>query len=348
MLRIIREPSNLNLIKSPALLISSRRQESSMISTQTTSGMLMKRVSCLRFHKAAPRRPTFPKSHSNIKPVDSSRSAKTGSLRLSVAIRVAGYLLLMSFFKGNAVGSSWKKMIPDKKAHVRCEEKGFSNEKHQLKWLSRTFIPQTALSQKTLSQRGTSSNRATRLLLLDGHSSPISFELFLTCWENHIIPLCIPPSTSHLLHPLDVGTLSKFTNIYTDELRNALQTGNLRISKDAFVPLWWVSRQDVMDPANIFTGWRNSGIWPVSKGIVYKRAGFDLPEARPFPNVTQLDAPITAEVFSTLLRQMDSSPPETAAQLREFLISCFDQQRRTGELFQEALSDLQQRAPELQ
>ncbi|XRM46523.1 hypothetical protein ABZX51_009555 [Aspergillus tubingensis] len=126
------------------------------------------------------------------------------------------------------------------------------------------------------------------------------------------------------------------------------RTGNLRISKDAFVPLWWVSRQDVMDPANIFTGWRNSGIWPVSKGIVYKRAGFDLPEARPFPNVTQLDAPITAEVFSTLLRQMDSSPPETAAQLREFLISCFDQQRRTGELFQEALSDLQQRAPELQ
>ncbi|GFN21530.1 hepatocellular carcinoma down-regulated mitochondrial carrier protein [Aspergillus tubingensis] len=202
--------------------------------------------------------------------------------------------------------------------------------------------------RKTLSQRGTSSNRATRLLLLDGHSSPISFELFLTCWENHIIPLCIPPRTSHLLHPLDVGTLSKFTNIYTDELRNALQTGNLRISKDAFVPLWWVSRQDVMDPANIFTGWRNSGIWPVSKGIVYKRAGFDLPEARPFPNVTQLDAPITAEVFSTLLRQMDSSPPETAAQLREFLISCFDQQRRTGELFQEALSDLQQRAPELQ
>lgn len=251
-------------------------------------------------------------------------------------------------FKGNAVESSWKRMIPDKKAHVRCEEKGFSNEKHQLKWLTRTFIPQTAVSQKTLSQRGTSSNRATRLLLLDGHSSPISFELFLTCWENHIIPLCIPPSTSHLLHPLDVGTLSKFTNSYTDELRDALLTGNFRISKDAFVPLWWVSRQDAMDPANIFTGWRNSGLWPVSKGIVYKRAGFDLPEARHVPDRTQLDAPFTAEVFSTLLRQMDSSPPETATQLREFLISCFDQQRRTGELFQEVLSDLQQRASELQ
>ncbi|BCR98485.1 uncharacterized protein AKAW2_40168S [Aspergillus luchuensis] len=82
-------------------------------------------------------------------------------------------------FKGNAVESSRKKMIRDKKAQVGCEEKGFSNERHQLKWLTRTFIPQTAVSQNTLSQRGTSSNRAIRLLLLDGHSSPVSFELFL-------------------------------------------------------------------------------------------------------------------------------------------------------------------------
>lgn len=139
-------------------------------------------------------------------------------------------------FQGDAVSFYWNLMIPDKKALVGYDEKGLIDGHHQLMWLNRAFVPQTAMSRKTLSNRGTSSDRVARLLLLDGHSSPVSFEFFLTCRENQIIPLCIPPSTSHLLHPLDVGVRSKFNEIYTDELRLTLQAGQFRISRGEFVP----------------------------------------------------------------------------------------------------------------
>lgn len=86
-------------------------------------------------------------------------------------------------------------------------------------------------------------------------------------------------------------------------------------------------------------GWRNSGMWPVSKGVVYKRAGFDLPEARAALDLTQLKVPNTEEEFHSLLHQMISSPPETATQLREFLIGCYDQKCRAADLLQERLSN---------
>ncbi|RDH32449.1 hypothetical protein BDQ94DRAFT_145285 [Aspergillus welwitschiae] len=86
-------------------------------------------------------------------------------------------------------------------------------------------------------------------------------------------------------------------------------------------------------------GWRKSGTWPVSKGVVYKRAGFDLPEARDVLDPTELKAPTNKEEFYTLLDQMLSSPPETSTQLREFLMDCFYQKSRSIDLLQENLSN---------
>ncbi|GJP93001.1 unnamed protein product [Aspergillus niger] len=86
-------------------------------------------------------------------------------------------------------------------------------------------------------------------------------------------------------------------------------------------------------------GWRKSGTWPVSKGVVYKRAGFDLPEARDVLGSTELKAPTTKEEFYTLLDPMLSSPPETSTQLREFLMDCFYQKSRSTDLLQENLSN---------
>ncbi|OJJ69716.1 hypothetical protein ASPBRDRAFT_182907 [Aspergillus brasiliensis CBS 101740] len=241
-------------------------------------------------------------------------------------------------FKGNAVSHLWSLMIPHKKALVGHQERGLIDEHHEVKWLKRTFIPQTDVSQKVLSDRNTSSSRFTRLLLLDGQTCPVPFEFVLTCWENHIIPLSTPPSTSHLLHPLDVGVLAPFTEIYSDEVRRSLQPGHFGISKDEFVPLWWLSRQEALSPKNIITGWRQSGIWPINKEIVYRRAGFDLLEARDGVDLTELKAPATEQEFDTLLQQIISSPPETSNQLRKFLTDCFYQDRRSIDVLQENLS----------
>ncbi|KAF2179253.1 CENP-B protein, partial [Zopfia rhizophila CBS 207.26] len=46
---------------------------------------------------------------------------------------------------------------------------------------------------------------AYRLLILDGHESHNSLEFTEYCKENKIVTLCIPPHSSHILQPLDVG-----------------------------------------------------------------------------------------------------------------------------------------------
>ncbi|KAI2820994.1 hypothetical protein CBS115989_3338 [Aspergillus niger] len=122
-------------------------------------------------------------------------------------------------------------------------------------------------------------------------------------------------------------------------MRNNLHPHQLRISREVFFLLWWRSREEAMYPENVIMGWRNSGTWPVSKGVVYKRAGFDLPEARDVLDPTELKAPTNKEEFYTLLDQMLSSPPETSTQLREFLMDCFYQRSRSVELLQENLSN---------
>jgi hypothetical protein len=43
------------------------------------------------------------------------------------------------------------------------------------------------------------------LLILDGHESHHSTEFELYYQQNNIITLCIPPHSSYLLQPLDVG-----------------------------------------------------------------------------------------------------------------------------------------------
>jgi hypothetical protein len=46
---------------------------------------------------------------------------------------------------------------------------------------------------------------ARRLLVLDGHESHHSLEFQELCKENNIYTLCMPPHSSRLLQPLDVG-----------------------------------------------------------------------------------------------------------------------------------------------
>jgi hypothetical protein len=47
-----------------------------------------------------------------------------------------------------------------------------------------------------------------RLLILDGHRSHLTTQFTKFCDKNHIIPLYMPPYSSYLLQPLDIGCFS--------------------------------------------------------------------------------------------------------------------------------------------
>ena len=91
---------------------------------------------------------------------------------------------------------------------ISVSHNGWTNEELGYEWLMDVFIPKTACDR-------------IRLLLLDGHSSHISPDFIRACIHNNIIALCLPPHTTHLVQPLDVGVFSPYAGAYKREVDEA-------------------------------------------------------------------------------------------------------------------------------
>jgi hypothetical protein len=77
---------------------------------------------------------------------------------------------------------------------------------------------------------------AHRLLILDGHESHHSLEFQELCKENDIYTLCMPPHSSHLLQPLDVGCFSLLKRAYSREIEALIRHHINHITKLEFLP----------------------------------------------------------------------------------------------------------------
>jgi hypothetical protein len=62
-----------------------------------------------------------------------------------------------------------------------------------------------------------------RLLILDGNESHHSTEFELHCKQNNIIILCMPPHSSHLLQPLDVGCFGPLKQAYGRQVEDLMR-----------------------------------------------------------------------------------------------------------------------------
>ena len=61
-----------------------------------------------------------------------------------------------------------------------------------------------------------------RLLVLDGHESHHSDEFEEYCREHNIVTLCMPPHSSHLLQPLDVGCFGPLKKAYGRQIEDLM------------------------------------------------------------------------------------------------------------------------------
>jgi hypothetical protein len=67
------------------------------------------------------------------------------------------------------------------------------------------------------------SNSRYRFLILDGHESHHSVDFETHCKENKIVTLCMPPHSSHLLQPLDVGCFGLLKKAYGLEIEQLIR-----------------------------------------------------------------------------------------------------------------------------
>jgi len=116
--------------------------------------------------------------------------------------RIPPFLVL----KGKEYNQNWFLQGLPSTWMIAVSENGWTNNQIGLQW-AQHFEKHTR--SKTIGSK--------RLLILDNHKSRISLEFRSFCEENNIILLWMPPHSSHLLQPLDVGCFSPLKTAFSKQ-----------------------------------------------------------------------------------------------------------------------------------
>ncbi len=110
------------------------------------------------------------------------------------------------------------------------------------------------------------------MLLIDGHASHITTAAIQFCIDNKIILLCLPPHTTHLLQPLDIGVFAPLAIAYKTRVHETTRYGaNYSIDKTDFLELYQKARHDAMTPYNIHRAWLKCGLHPFNPQLVLQQ-----------------------------------------------------------------------------
>lgn len=162
----------------------------------------------------------------------------------------------MVITKGKRLSTNLAIHMPDGYT-AAVSQKGWTNNKLGLSWL-KSFDEQTKSQTKG----------KWRLLITDGHSSHITPEWVDYCEEHSIISFCLPPHTTHILQPLDVGLFQPFKHYHGREVEAAARNLDTEYARSEFLAkLSWIRKQ-TFTKSNIKSAWRRSGLVPFNPSIV--------------------------------------------------------------------------------
>jgi len=100
------------------------------------------------------------------------------------------------------------------------------------------------------------------MLILDGHGSHLTPQFDLICAQNNIIPICMPPHSSHLLQPLDVGCFAVLKRVYGCLVEESMRLGINHIDKLDFLAAYPKARLEAFKSENIKNGFAATGLVP--------------------------------------------------------------------------------------
>jgi len=222
---------------------------------------------------------------------------------------------------------------------ISLSENGWSNDEIGFQWLEHF--------DKCTKSRLVG---AKRLLVVDGHGSHHTFKFGNYCKANGIITLCMPPHSSHILQPLDVGLFSPLKVAYGRQLEGLIRNHINHVTKTEFLPAFCAARA-VFSESSIRGGFRGAGIVPLNPETVISKLDIrpillpsSPPEQAPWEsrtpqNVTELDAQ-NALIQTRIDFHMDSSPTPIKTALNK-LVKGAQKVIIDAALMQQALSELQ-------
>lgn len=176
---------------------------------------------------------------------------------------------------------------------------GWTSDSHGYEWLTTVFEPTTRPTEPD----------SRRLLIMDGHSSHITANVIAFCMEHAIDLLILPPHTSHMLQPLDVSMFQPLKRALATETDFAARLDSGRIPRTEWTSMYIRAREKAFTRANILSGWRATGLQPLSPIVVLDRlATSPTPESK---------APRTPGQSMRLDTSLLNSSPPTGTEVRE-------------------------------
>ena len=123
------------------------------------------------------------------------------------------------------------------------------------KWLEEHFIKRTATIRPLL-------------LLIDGHSSHIDINTSKLCKDNNILLYCLPPHSSHITQPLDVGFYGPLKASWRKAVaKYALDNVGKSVTKYTFAEVFKEAWINTVKLSTIVNSFRCAGIWPVNANV---------------------------------------------------------------------------------
>lgn len=186
-------------------------------------------------------------------------------------ISANGYVLPpFIIFEGVRIQQSWIPDSLDDDVVIQVSPNGWTDCNIALEWIQHF--------EKHTRPRTVGTHR---LLILDGHASHVSPQFVEYCNANNIVPLCLPPHSTHELQPLDVGVFGPLAQQYRQLVTQSALFGAVRINNHQFLTIYSQARKTI--PKNIASAWRGAGLIPFNPDKILAR---HRPTTPPFVSFT--------------------------------------------------------------
>ena len=245
-------------------------------------------------------------------------------------------------FKGKVHSKGWyeDETLPHS-WRIEVSDNGWTTDNIGLQWLEKVFIPAT---------NGRTTGRYC-LLILDGHGSHLTPQFDEMCRQNDIIPICMPPHSSHLLQPLDVGCFSSLKRAYGHLIEDKMRLGFNHIDKLDFLEAYPQARTEAFKAETIKNSFAAAGLIPLNAQRVLEKLNIQLKASTP-PGSRSTDSdPKTpqnlrqlgkqASTIKKLLRQRTQSPSSPTKTALGQLIKGCEMAMNSGVLLAKENQDLQ-------
>ena len=178
--------------------------------------------------------------------------------------------------------------------HVATTESGWMTAPAFFEYLANAFLPWVQRNDIKMPV----------ILFVDGHSTHLTLQTCQFCEQNRIILYLLPPNTTHILQPADVGPFKPMKSMWRSEIHNFQRENPNSVvrRKDAGVLLKKILK--TLSRSSIVNGFKATGLYPFNPNIVDYSKCLDISfeDESTTTNVSNNIPTIEKDIFKTAIQ----------------------------------------------